>query len=329
MLLSVVLPAFNETKNLPRVLGELTSLLKKQNALSSFEIIVVDDHSTDGTFGAVKNLENPHIRLARLSRRSGSHSALRAGLKIARGDAVLCLAADGQDDPNIIERMLEQHRGGGQVVWALRESRTGEALPVRAFAAAFYKALGILTGVKNSSIDLSRADFYLLDRKVVDALNSCQELNTSLFGLIAWIGFRQSFVEYQRRERISGKSKWNFRSRMHLAKDWIAGFSGIPLKSMTLIGFATSLFGFAYAAYIIVNAIFGHPAEGWSSLMVVTLLIGGVQMIMLGIIGEYLWRTLEETRKRPLFFVEDSANEARANESLPPSQATPASRARD
>jgi dolichol-phosphate mannosyltransferase len=147
---------------------------------------------------------------------------------------------------------------------------------------------------------------------VVDALNSLQEANSSLFGLVAWIGYQQDYVEYERRERQIGKSKWRFRARMRLAKDWVIAFSGIPLKVMTVMGFAVAALGMLYALWVMGVAIFGEPIQGWASIMVVVLIIGGLQMAMLGIMGEYLWRTLEETRQRKLYFIEKSTEHAPA-----------------
>ena len=146
-----------------------------------------------------------------------------------------------------------------------------------------------------------------MDRKVVDAITACRETNTSLFGMIAWIGFKQGYIEYERRQRHSGRSKWNLRSRIRLAKDWIIAFSGIPLKLLTIIGFSVACVGFVYAFTVVIRSIiFGSPVQGWSSVMTAILVLGGGQMMMLGILGEYLWRTLDESRNRPGYFVEKS-----------------------
>jgi len=156
---------------------------------------------------------------------------------------------------------------------------------------------------------LANADFYLLDRKVVNAINTCGERNTSLFGLLIWLGFNQDSVTYQRRARMSGKSKWNFKSRLRLATDWIIAFSGIPLRFVTYLGIFISLLGFVYALGVFINVfLFGSPVQGWASLMVVILFLSGIQMILLGTFGEYLWRNLDESRKRPLYFLEKSTH---------------------
>lgn len=314
MKISIVIPAYNEELNIkPAVLGVKDAM--KHASVEDYEVIVMDDHSSDKTFDVVAGLGGANVKCIRLSRRSGSHSALRAGLEIAGGDAVLCISGDGQDDPSCLIEMLEKWHKGAHVVWALRKSRKDESWHVRLPAGMFYRIMLWLSSVKSNNIDLSRADFFLLDRKVVDAVNSCPERNTSLFGLIAWMGFNQDCAEYVRRSRSSGRSKWTFRARFHLAKDWIVAFSGIPLKIMSLFGFCVALIGFLYGLYVIVNSFLAKPAPGWSSLMVAIFILGGVQMIMLGMMGEYLWRNLEESRRRPLYFIEDATKNTNKDKS--------------
>lgn len=304
-MVSVVIPAFNESDNIRNTIEEIKDLIEKKNLSEEYEIVVIDDHSTDNTFNIVKSFNDTKIKCIRLSRRSGSHVALRAGIAMAKGKAVLCISADGQDDPNALEKILTKWREGAQIVWALRKRRK-ESLLMKWFALIFYMTLEFLTNRKKSQIDLSRADFYFLDKKVVDAINLCPERNTSLLGLINWLGFKQDYVEFERRERKSGKSKWDFRARYRLARDWIIAFSGLPLKLMTIAGIFFSLIGFLYAMFIIVYAIVGNPVQGWASTIVLILVLGGLYMLMLGIIGEYLWRNLDESRRRPLYFIEKS-----------------------
>jgi dolichol-phosphate mannosyltransferase len=307
---SIIIPALNEAENITTTIDEVETCL----GLSSeepipYEIIVIDDYSSDGTFDKVKESDNTKVRCIRLSRRSGSHIALRAGLDAATGDCAICIAADGQDNPQALREMITRWKSGVDIVWALRQNRDDESLLQRVFARIFYALLSWFGGV-SVEIDLSRADFYLLDRKVVNAIKSCRERNTSLFGLVVWLGFNQGFIEYERRPRRSGESKWSFRSRMHLAKDWIIAFSGVPLKLMTYTGFAISGLGFIYAVFIVSRGIaFGSPVLGWPSVMTAILLLGGGQIMMLGIIGEYLWRTLDESRDRPTYFIEKDSHD--------------------
>jgi dolichol-phosphate mannosyltransferase len=304
MFLSVVIPAYNEEQNIPRMIAELEKNIASVNAVTRYEMIICDDHSSDGTFEEARKLNKPEIKSIRLSRRSGSHAAIRAGFSVAKGDMVLCISADGQDNPEALAAMIQKIKEGKQIVWGVRKSRN-EPFMNKQFAVLFYKLLSMFVANENN-IDLANADFYLLDRKVVNAINSCPERNTSLFGLIAWIGFKQDSVEYDRRERMSGKSKWNFNSKIRLAVDWIMAFSGLPLKIISFLGIAFAGLGFAYAAFIIIYTILGYATPGWSETAVLILVIGGVQMIMIGVIGEYLWRTLDESRNRPLFFVEET-----------------------
>lgn len=309
MKISIVVAAYNESGNIKATIQEFFSVLNKISDIEGIEIIVVDDHSRDNTFGLIKEMNDPRVKSLRLSRRCGSHIALRAGIKEATGSAVLCISADGQDDPNCFKEMLEKWRSGVSVVWALRKIRKGEPWYIRKPAELFFKLLLWLLNKEKIGIDLFRADFFLLDRSVVNAINACPERNTSLFGLILWLGFKQDSIEYNRRIRLSGSSKWSFRSRFNLAKDWIIAFSGLPLKIMPVFGFFVALSGFLYALYVILNAYLGNPIAGWSSIMVAVLFLGGVQMIMLGIAGEYLWRNLDESRKRPLYFIEKKTTE--------------------
>ena len=310
MKISVVIPTHNEEDNIMVTVEELLSIAEFVTVIDEMQIIVIDDHSSDNTYNVVSSMDDSRVLCLRLSRKSGSHTALRAGLMEASGDATLCMSADGQDNPDCIKDMLLKWDGGCKVVWALRKNRDNESFAYRLFAQIFYKTLFWVTWNTWAGIDLSCADFCLLDKSVVKAINACKERNTSVFGLITWLGFEQGYVEYKRRKRMSGLSKWSFRRRLRLAKDWIIAFSGLPLKLMTIVGFLVALVGFLYALFTIVNAVFiGKPVQGWSSTMVVILILGGLQMIMFGIVGEYLWRNLEESRKRPLYFIEKSTDD--------------------
>ena len=182
-------------------------------------------------------------------------------------------------------------------------------------ANTFYRLLSALTRTKSDrgDIDLMRADFCLLDQNVVGAVNACHERNTSLFGLLVWLGFEQETVSYRRRARLSGKSKWDWHGRFRLARDWVIAFSGLPLRFVTYLGIGVSISGFSYALFIIVAfVVFRTAVQGWASLMVVVLLLSGVQMIIMGTLGEYLWRNLDESRKRPLYFIEKRASDEKS-----------------
>ena len=308
-MISVVIPAYNESANIQLTVNEIIKGLKSTAYVKRFEILVMDDHSSDGTFEQVVNMQLPEVRGIRLSQNCGSYTAIRAGLNEANGDAVICISADGQDNPEAIPKMVEKWANGAQVVWALRKSRDNEPWLIKLPALLFYKILRWVTP-KYISVSkmISRADFFLLDRKVVNAINTCKERSTSLVGLILWSGFNQNFVEYDRKTRRYGNSKWNFSRRLDLAKDWIIAFSGIPLRSMLWIGFTIAFLGLFYALFVfILHFTEGNAVEGWTSIMIVLLIIGGLNIAMLGLIGEYLWRNLEESRKRPLYFIEKNS----------------------
>jgi glycosyltransferase involved in cell wall biosynthesis len=306
MKISVVIPAYNEAGNIPVIINKVTNTLNNLVDVAEYEVIICDDHSNDGTFQEVEGQNNNNIKCIRLSRRSGSHVAIRAGLSISKGDVVLCISADGQDDPVVLNKMIEKIKEGYHIVWGVRNKRE-EPFLNKVFAELFYKLLSFF--VQNeSNIDLANADFYLLGRKVVDSINECKERNTSLFGLIAWMGFRQSEVKYERKERSIGKSKWTLNSKLKLAADWILAFSGLPLKFISLLGIVVATFGFIYSIVIIVLSLYGYTTSGWAETAILILVLGGVQLIMIGVVGEYLWRTLDESRNRPLFFIEKEIN---------------------
>jgi len=302
--LSVVIPAYNEADNLPTTITEVIRSLEHAGCATGWEIIVVDDHSEDLTYNSVANYGHPAVRCIRLSRRSGSHTAIRAGLVHSAGDAILVLSADGQDDPSVISNMLAKWHEGVHVVWALRKVRK-ERLGQKFFALAFYEVIKRLGTTDPDKIDMARADFFLLDRSAAQALNSCQERNTSLFGLLEWIGFRTDFVEYERRPRRAGKGKWSFRGRIGLAWDWITGFSGLPLRLIAIFGALTATIGFLYAIFLVYYRLTNPEVpSGFAETVVLILVLSGMQMFMLGVIGEYLWRNIEQSRQRPNFFVE-------------------------
>lgn len=307
MYISVVIPAYNESLNIPIIVDSIINSIKAVPDIHQYEILFCDDHSSDKTYEAVMACNDENIKCIRLSRRSGSHSAIRAGLAHSKGQAVLCVSADGQDDPSALSNMIQKIKEGFQIVWGVRTNRD-EPFLNKQLAIIFYKLLSYFVANENN-IDLANADFYLLDRRVVNAINSCQERNTSLFGLIAWIGFKQAEVKYERKERKIGKSKWNFNSKMKLAFDWIMAFSGLPLKLISFLGLMFAGLGFIYALLIILLSIFNYTTPGWAETAILILLLGGIQMVMIGVIGEYLWRTLDESRKRPLYFVEQTTDE--------------------
>jgi dolichol-phosphate mannosyltransferase len=296
--ISVIIPAYNESNNIIPTVQSVVQAILATDFAADFEIIVVDDHSSDGTFERVKALDDARARCVRLSRRCGSHTALRAGLAQAHGDAVLCLAADGQDDPAALPSMLAQWQQGHQVIWACRQNRELEPLFYRCVTAFFY---GLMCLISNPSPQekalIGKADFVLLDRAVVDALNACKEAHTSLIGLILWGGFKQTSVEYVRKARRSGRSKWSYKKRAALARDWAVAFTGFPVRWVFLGGV---LIAFGAALYFLWARASGIKFSAAGAVF----FMGGLQLAAIGIVGEYVWCALDETRRRPLYFIE-------------------------
>jgi glycosyltransferase involved in cell wall biosynthesis len=308
--LSFVLPAYAEARNLALLFPRL---LAQAHLADEIEVVVVDDHSPDPTFAVVREWaeRDPRIRGLRLARNSGSHMAILCGLNAASGDAMIVLAADGQDPPEATERMLAALGEGAQVVWAVRDVRAGESLVTRLTSRLYYAVMNRLTSVR---LPPTGADFFLVERRVVRALLAIPEHNLSIFALVVSLGFRQAEIRYAKQERLSGRSKWTLRRKVRLFLDSLIGFSTLPLRLATALGFAHAAGGFLYAIVLVANrlsggALFGSVAlTGWSAMMVVLLVSSGSIMIILGIFGEYLWRALEEVRGRPRFLVEDEVN---------------------
>lgn len=308
MKLSVVMPAYNESVNLPIVIAELQKNISNSKYITTHEIIVVDDHSSDDTFGAVKGMNDQRVKCLRLSKRSGSHTAIRAGLRHASGDVTMCISADGQDNPVILDQMIDKVKSGAHTVWGIRNSRN-ETFSDKFAALMFYATLRIFASSQTNQIDLSNADFYMLSKRSRQAINQCEERNTSLFGLIIWLGFKQDYVKYDRRERLNGKSKWSLKSRARLAIDWILAFSGIPLRLITYAGVITAFIAICYAGFILWAALHNETTPGWAETFLMILMSSAILMLMMGVVGEYLWRNFDETRKRPLFFIESDSQE--------------------
>jgi dolichol-phosphate mannosyltransferase len=276
-----------------------------------WEWIVIDDHSSDRTFGVIQELTrtNPNIRAFRFSRNFGAHTALKCGLDHAIGDAVVIMAADLQDPPETIPVMIKKWREGAQVVWAVRNRREGESASTVGFARAYYLLMRHVVGLKE--MPQTGADFFLVDRCVAEALRQFNEHNASLLALITWMGFRQATISYDKQARLHGRSGWNLEKKLKLLADSVTSFTYVPIRFMSYLGFVVAFSGFIYAGVVIANALAGHPAEGWSSLMVIVLVVGGFQMLMMGVLGEYLWRALDESRRRPRYLIEAKTQSAR------------------
>ena len=301
-LLTIVTPAFNEAKNLPVLYERLCETMRSIDM--DWEWVVVDDHSRDTTFSVIADLaqRDPRVRGTRFARNFGAHMALTCGLHQATGDCVVALAGDLQDPPELIPELLDQWQQGLQVVWAARKQREGEGVTKVGFSRLYYWLMRNMVGMKEMSA--TGADFFLLDRKVVEAFSQFSEANVSILALIMWMGFRQTTISYDKKARLHGRSGWDLKKKLKLLVDSIASFSYVPIRFMSYVGFAVAFSGFVYAGVVIFNSLHGSPVQGWASLMVVVLVVGGVQMVMMGVLGEYLWRALDEARRRPRYILE-------------------------
>ena len=306
-LLSVVTPAYNESKNLPLLYERLQQVMR--DVALDWEWIVVDDHSADNSFSAMADTAacDPRVRVMRLARNSGAHAAIICGLHHANGDCAVVMAADLQDPPETIPELLKEWQKGAHVVWAVRAAREGESSRTVGFARLYYWIMRHVVGMKE--MPATGADFFLADRRVLEALRQFNENNVSILALLTWMGFNQTSIVYDKQARQHGKSGWNLGKKIKLVIDSVASFSYLPIRIMSVIGFVFAVSGFLYALVVVGNALIGRPIEGWSSLMVVLLVIGGFQFLMLGVLGEYLWRALDEARRRPSYIVEASSRE--------------------
>ena len=302
-LLSIVVPAFNEAENLPLLYERIRALDWKAVGMT-FELVIVDDHSTDATPLVIDGLvaRDERVKTLRFSRNFGSHAGCTAGLEAATGAAAVVLAADLQDPPETIPDLVGEWRRGSAIVWAVRGEREGENWQTRTTARIFYALIKRLTRME---MPPNGADFFLLDRAVLEALRATPERNTSLVAQIQWLGFNHSSFVYTKQARATGRSKWTLAKRLKLSIDWIVGFSYYPIRLMSAVGILFVCVGFLYALLLIARRfIFVVPVEGWTSLISVVLITSGVQLVMLGVLGEYLWRSFDASRRRPRFIIE-------------------------
>jgi glycosyltransferase involved in cell wall biosynthesis len=306
--ISIITPAYNEAQNLPVLYERLVASLERQH--EPWEWVVVDDHSRDGTSEQLHLITEKDSRVhgIRLSRNSGSHRALLCGLERAQGECAILMAADLKDPPEVVPALIAKWREGAQIVWAVRDAREGESAVSQSFSLAYYWVMRSLCGIRD--MPPTGADFFLLDRVVIDALAMFHESNTSVIALITWMGFRQDQVGYTKNARLHGTSGWTLEKKIKLFVDSVTSFTHFPIRVISYLGFGTAAVALGYALVVLVNAIAGHPTQGWSSLMFVVLLLAGVQMSMMGILGEYLWRALDEIRKRPRYLIEWSSERA-------------------
>ena len=305
-LLSVIVPAYNEEEVLPIFHARLTSALAAVDGLAErWEVVYVNDGSKDATLQVLKELQllNPAVGVASLSRNFGKEAAMSAGLKLARGEAVILIDADLQDPPELIGEMVRVWQQGADVVNMKRASRQGETWFKKASARWFYKVINWLSDVH---IPENVGDFRLLSRRAVDALNLLPERNRFMKGLFAWIGYKQVVVQYDRHPRAAGQTKWPYFKLLNFAVEGITGFSVVPLRLASYAGFLTALSAFVYALFLLVKTLMvGDSVKGFPTLILTILILGGLQLMAMGIIGEYLGRLFMESKHRPLYLLDE------------------------
>lgn len=298
-MISIITPAFNEAANLRSLYARIVDTMTKLGV--KWEWIVVDDHSRDETFTVLQQLStgDSRVRGVRFARNSGSHVAIACGMHLAAGDAVVMMAGDLQDPPETIGAMLEHWSRGAQIVWAVRRSRPGDR-PHAGFAAIYYWIVRRIDGLRDTPA--RGADFFLADRRVVDAFRAFPERTTSVFTQLTWIGFRQEYVEYDKQPRAAGTSGWTLARKIQLVVDSITAFSNAPLRWCAYIGVGM----LALALALTVAGVAMLPELGGGILLILAVLFGvsGVQMLALAVVGEYVWSALAEARRRPQYVIE-------------------------
>lgn len=302
--LSVIIPVFNEGENVHYLFNRLKSVVADMGV--SHEFLFINDGSRDNSLFLIRQLakENSSVKYIDFSRNFGHQLAVTAGMDRAAGNAIVIIDADLQDPPELIADLYKKYKAGFEVVYAKRKSRTGENFMKKFTAKMFYRVLAKITSV---NIPVDTGDFRLVDRKIVEVLKQMPEQQKYLRGQIPWIGFNQTFIEYNRDERKAGKSGYTYRKMFRFALDGITSFSTVPLKFATASGFIVSFISFLMIIYALYSRFISkNYVPGWTSIMLAVLFIGGVQLICIGIIGEYISRMSANVRQRPLYIVKES-----------------------
>lgn len=306
--LSVVVPVFNEEENIPELYRRLRAVLPQ--VVQEWEILFVDDGSRDRSWELIRALaaQDPRVRGLRFSRNFGHQMAFAAGLDHARGQAVVIMDADLQDPPELIPELVAKHREGYEVVYAVRVARHGETAFKKLTAKLFYRLLARITAVQ---IPLDTGDFRLMGPRAVEAFRRLPERHRFTRGLVAWLGFPQTGVPYERAPRHAGTTKYPLRKMLRFALDAITSFSHLPLQLATWLGFVVSAFAFFYILVVLALKLAGISWPGYTSLMAAILFLGGVQLLMVGLLGEYVGRIYDEVKHRPLYLVAEKVGEER------------------
>jgi polyisoprenyl-phosphate glycosyltransferase len=303
-LLSVVVPVFNEAEGIAHFHERTQATLRALPNLR-YEIVYVDDGSHDRSFELLREFaaNDPCVVVIKFSRNFGHQIAITAGLDAARGDGIVFIDADLQDPPELIAELVAKWREGSDVVYARRTRRKGETALKLVTAAAFYRILRAMT---NIDIPPDVGDFRLISSRVAHQLRAMREKDRFIRGLVSWVGFRQTSVLYERDERFAGETKYPYRKMIKFALDGMTSFSNAPLRLATWLGYGSSFLGFLYLLSVFVQKLLGYTVQGWATIMVALLFFGGVQLICLGILGEYIGRIFNEVKPRPVYIVEES-----------------------
>ncbi len=301
--ISIIVPVFDEEESVKEFYNSIKIVL--DSITNKWEIVYVDDGSGDDTFNLLLNLHDAdkRVKLIKLSRNFGKELALTAGLQYAKGDVIIPIDVDLQDPPELIPDMLKLWSKGNDVVYATRIERTGESWLKKVTAELFYKIIGSISSVE---IPKNTGDFRLIDRRVLTELNKLKETNRFMKGLFSWVGFRQISIPYVRNPRLSGKTKWSYFKLFNLAADGIVSFSVSPLRLATFSGVIISLGSISYAVIILLKTLFyGVDVPGYASLLLSILFLGSLQLIFIGIVGEYVGKIFNEVKGRPLYIVDE------------------------
>ncbi len=301
---TIIAPIFNEIDNLPVLHEKITEVMEQSD--DTWELVLIDDGSTDGSTELIKTLakQDTHIRPVIFARNFGHQIAVTAGMEFSRGDAVVIIDSDLQDPPEVILEMIQKWREGYEVVYAVRSEREGETYFKKFTASFFYRLIYRITDVK---IPMDTGDFRLMDRKVVDVMNAMKEHHRFLRGMSAWVGFKQVGVQYKRAARFAGETKYPIKKMLRLALTAITGFSYVPLQLATIIGFISAGISLIAIPIVAILRITGGGAFfGQATTLIAVLFFGGVQLISLGILGEYIGRIYDEVKGRPLYIVSEA-----------------------
>jgi len=302
-LISIVVPVFNEAEGIDTFYSRLKTVVDSLGPISC-EIIFVEDGSSDCSYQKLLDVANSdgNVWLIKFSRNFGHQIAITAGIDKAKGDAVVVIDADLQDPPEVIKEFVEKWKEGYDVVYGVREKREGESRMKLLTAVVFYR---LLKRIIRLDIPIDVGDFRLMSRRAVEHFKDLREKDRFVRGLVSWIGFKQAGVRYARDKRYAGETKYPYRKMIKFALDGITSFSDLPLKLATWLGYFTSVVALLYACSVFVQKALGYTVQGWATIMVAMLFLGGVQLISLGIIGEYIGRIFNEVKERPLYVIDE------------------------